>query len=45
MSSPDPMIKKKWRLFTILNSKWLPTATDKKRLEALEQELQEVLSK
>ena len=33
-------MKKKWRAFTILNSKWLPTATDKKRLKALEEQLQ-----
>ena len=40
VSSPDPDMKKKWRAFTILNSKWLPTATDKKRLKALEEQLQ-----
>jgi hypothetical protein len=44
MSSPNPSVKKKWRAFTILNSKWLPTATDQKRLASLEKELQEIFN-
>ena len=44
MSSPDPTLKKKWRAFTILNSKWLPTATDKKRLDLIKDELEKVIN-
>jgi|TARA_R110000744_G_scaffold102334_3_gene196857 hypothetical protein len=43
VSSPDPNMKKKWRAYTILNSKWLPTATDKKRLKDLEKDLEGVV--
>ena len=38
-----PNMKKKWRAYTILNSKWLPTATDKKRLKDLEKDLEGVV--